>query len=121
MKESIKQITKLCVEHLRNTSKDKGINIKSTDAHELVAAFFGYNTRASMLADKKYPLCNLPIAKLVVLIPSASIDERRTELKGLPLNLGDSNTLCEDIYNYLAYKKYIVATKIWSLHDLIPL
>ena len=118
MKESIKQITKICVKHMREFSENNGINLKSTDAHELVAAFFGYNTRTSMLEDKKYPLSNLPMANLIVLIPSALINDRRCALEGLPSNLQESNLLGEEIFIRLAYEKFIVATKAWSYHDL---
>ncbi len=118
MKESIKQITKICSKHLRTFSEEHGYKLKSTDAHELIASIFGYKSRAAMLADKNCPLSNLSNASLIVLTPSEPIDKRRADLQGLPSGLPDSNTLSEEIYVYLAQNKHIVAKKTWSFHDL---
>lgn len=116
---STKQIAKLCTTHLRNYCKNSGINIKSTDAHELVAASFGYNTRAAMLADEKYPISNLSKAKTILLIASEPVNERRKALKGLPANLQHGSTrLAVEIYEHLAYKNIIVAQKAWSRLDI---
>jgi len=114
----MQEITKLCADHLRAFSSINGIKLKASHAHELVAAFFGYKSRAAMLADTQYPISNLPLAYLIVLRPSDPIDQRREELQNFPSNLPDSNTLCENVFTRLAHEKLIVATKIWSFHDL---
>lgn len=111
-------IIKICAERLRTFSKNHGIKLKPTHAHELAAAFFGYKSKAALYADNRYQISNLPQAKVIVLIPSSPIDERRKNLEGFPTALPDSNTLCEDVFTFLANEKLIVATKIWSFHDI---
>ena len=44
------EITKACADSLRGfTQNNYGIQLKSSHAHELVAAYFGYSSRATIL------------------------------------------------------------------------
>ena len=46
-------IPKLCADSLRSFLSDNhGIKLKSGHAHEIVAAFFGYKSKISLLADE---------------------------------------------------------------------
>lgn len=104
-------ITKLCADSLRAfTQKNHGITLKSSHAHELVAAYFGYKSRAALLADARYPIGNLPQAVIFVMTSDAFIDQRRTELQGLPADLPDSYKLGEGVYVPL------FAGKSWTSH-----
>src|ERR1700749_1999110 len=111
------EITKRCADSLRAFSQNKfGIEIKSSHAHELVAAYMGYSSRAALLADSNCPITNLRQANLLVLTPSAQIKERRKELKGLPENL--PYDLAEGVYLPLYDEKWILH-KIWpNLEEL---
>lgn len=92
-------ITKLCADSLRAFTLDKyGIKLKPTHAHELGAAFFGYPSRNTMLADTKYPISNLHLAQIIIMTPDTFIDQRRKDLGGLPPELPDSYALGEGIY-----------------------
>lgn len=110
-------ITRICADSLRSSSLNKfGIQLKSSHAHELVAAYFGYSSRAALLADTKCPISNLRQAEYIVLTPTAQIKERRNKLNGLPQNLPDD--LAEGIYLPLCDKKWILHT-IWpTLEEL---
>lgn len=62
----MQHITKLCADHLRAFVNDNhGVKLKASHAHELVAAFFGYKSRAALLADTRHPLSNLTSAALI--------------------------------------------------------
>jgi hypothetical protein len=109
------EITKRCADSLRSFSQNKfGIQIKSSHAHELVAAYMGYSSRAAMLADAKCPITNLKQADILVLTPTALIKERRAELKGLPENLPDD--IAEGVYLPLYDEKWILH-KIWPTFE----
>lgn len=111
------EITKRCADSLRSFSQNNfGIQIKSSHAHELVAAYLGYSSRAALLADSKCPIINLRQADILVLTPTATIKERRTELKGLPEDLPDD--IAEGVYLPLYNEKWI-SHKIWpTLEEL---
>lgn len=49
-------IAKLCANYLRTFSNNHGVKLKSGHAHELVASFFGYKSKAAMLADNFSPI-----------------------------------------------------------------
>ncbi|ALL06986.1 hypothetical protein AQ505_16735 [Pedobacter sp. PACM 27299] len=62
------EITKACVDSLRTfTQNNYGIQLKSSHAHEIVAAYFGYSSRAALLADKKCPIGNLKDVEIIIL------------------------------------------------------
>jgi len=89
-------ITKLCADLLRTYVSDKetrekyspisyvpnDIHLKSSHAHELIAAFFGYKSKIALLADKKYPISRLNQAKHIIIpdVPSSIIAYRRDTL-----------------------------------------
>lgn len=66
-------ITKLCADSLRAFAENKyGVKLKSSHAHELVAGFFGYKSKAALLADSQHPLSNLRQAEFIVFDPSTT-------------------------------------------------
>jgi hypothetical protein len=98
-------IIKLCADSLRAFTLEKyGVKLKPSHAHELVPAFFGYSSKNAMLADTKYPISNISQAEIVVLAPTAPIDQRRKNLQGLSLDLPDTYTLAEGVYSGLISK-----------------
>lgn len=112
------KFNKIGADHLRVLSNNLGVKLKASHAHELVAAFFGYKSKAALYADTQFSISSLPQANVIVLRPSAPIDQRRKELQDFPSNLPDSNTLYEDVFTRLILEKVIVTTKIWSSYDL---
>lgn len=95
-------ISKLCADSLRTTSKDTyNIKLKAAHAHEIVCSYFGYGSKNAMLADKKYPINNLNRATIIVMMPDSFIDKRRANLEGLSPKLPDSYTLGEAVYSPL--------------------
>ena len=109
------EITKRCADSLRSFSQNKfGVQIKSSHAHELVAAYMGYSSRAALLADSKCPITNLRQADVLVLTPTAPIKERRAELKGLPEDLPDD--IAEGVYLPL-YEEKGILHKIWPTFE----
>ena len=95
-------ISKICVDSLRNFVHEKyHIKLKAAHAHELVAAFIGYRSKNTMLADTKYPISNLDQAEIIVMSPDDDIDQRRKNLQGLSSELPDSYTLGEAVYTSL--------------------
>lgn len=95
-------ISKLCANHLRILSQNYGVQLKSGHAHELVAAFFGYKSRAAMLADSLFSIENLNKVQILILTPTAFIDERRKLLEGLSSELPHTSFLAEETFVYLA-------------------
>lgn len=112
----MQDITKLCADHLRAFSENYGIKLKASHAHELVAAFLGYKSRAALLADTKYSPNNLPQANIIVLTPTALIEQRRKDLKDLPPELPDPYSLGEVVYTVLLAEKLLINTP-WPTFD----
>lgn len=112
------EITKKCADSLRSFSQDKfGIQLKSSHAHEIVAAYFGYSSRASLLSDSKRPISNLTEAEFIVLTPTAFIKERCKNLQGLPDDL--PHELAEGVYTPFYDEKWITRQSIWpTLEEL---
>lgn len=109
------EITKRCADSLRSFSETKfGIQIKAAHAHELVAAYLGYSSRAALLSDSKCPITKLREADVLVLTPKAPIKERRLKLKGLPENLPDE--IVEGVYKPLVDENWILQ-KIWPTFE----
>gem|GEM_PF-977287 len=114
---AMQQITKLCADSLRSFTQDNfGIALKSSHAHELVAAYFGYCSRAALLADTSCPITDLEKAEFIVLTPTARIKERRKNLNGLPSNLPEN--LAEGIYQPLYNNNLISQPILPTLNEL---
>ena len=113
-------ITKACADSLRAfTQNNYGIQLKSSHAHELVAAYFGYSSRAALLADKQCPIVNLTDAEIIILHPpTLFVDQRLKSLENLPSELPPSDILAEGVYApIVADKKFF--GKIWlGLHEV---
>lgn len=115
----MQHITKLCAGHLRAFTNDNyGIKLKASHAHELVAAYFGYQSRAALLADTEHPLSNLRQASIIVLCPTAPINQRRQNLEGLSPDLPDTYTLAEGAYSGLISEKWVLS-KPWPTYELL--
>ncbi len=100
-------IPKFCADSLRTFSEEKyNVKLKAAHAHELAAAYMGYKSKIALVADKKYPVSNLPQSAIVVMMPDAFIDQRRKNLTGLPSELPDSYTLGEAVYSALFDDKW---------------
>jgi hypothetical protein len=113
MTSSTKHITKLCAQHLCAFVNNHGSKLKSTDAHEIVAAILGYNTRATMLADEKFHLYNLANANIIVMPTIQSIELRLRTLTNLLYNLPSIRTLSDVVYDVLK-SEGLIHVKIWS-------
>lgn len=107
-------VAKLCADQLRSISNNYGIKLKSSHAHELVAAFFGYKSKAALLSDTLASIENIGQAHTFVLIPSAFIEERRKCLIDLPSDLPDTYTLGEEMFTFLTAQKMLVANSFAS-------
>jgi hypothetical protein len=94
-------VSKECADYLRAQYLNQtGNKLKASHAHELVAAFFGYKSRAALRADKANPLRDLKYAK--VLAPNiALLEERRGCLAGLQQDLSTSRSMAIDIAEFL--------------------
>jgi hypothetical protein len=94
-------ISKDCADFLRaQYLSQTGNKLKASHAHELTAGFFGYHSRAALLADKEHPVNDLKYAK--VLAPNiALMEQRRSCLSGLPLDLPSSKALAIAIADFL--------------------
>lgn len=109
------EITKKCADSLRSfVSNQFGIVLKSSHAHEIVAAYFGYSSRAALLADAKCPISKLVQAEFIILTPSAKIKERRNQLNGLPENLPED--LAEGVYLPL-FEENLILRPIWPTFE----
>ena len=86
---------KRCADTLRVFCENQDIKLKASHAHEIIAAFFGYKSKAAMDTDNTCSMDNLSQANIYVLTPSALIDTRRESLEGLPPDLPDTDTLSE--------------------------
>ncbi|BCA95191.1 hypothetical protein TUM19329_15520 [Legionella antarctica] len=107
-------IAKLCADQLRAISNNYGVKLKSSHAHELVAAFFGYRSKAALLSDTLSSIENISRAQIFVLIPSAFTEERRKCLVDLPFDLPDTNTLGKEMFTFLVTQKMLVSNSFPS-------
>jgi len=113
-------ITKLCADSLRTfTLTNYGIKLKSSHAYELVAAFFGYQSRAALLADTKFSISNLRQAEFILTTPSGNfVDLRYKNLQDLSPGLPPSYILAEGFYSALFAEEWIIE-KVWpTFRDL---
>ncbi len=113
-------IPKLCADSLRSFLSDNhGIKLKSGHAHEIVAAFFGYKSKISLLADETYPLTNMDQAEFILLNPPVSfIDQRIQNLEGLAPDFPPSHILAEGVYSVITNNKDFLEKIQPSFHDL---
>ncbi|MGX8726469.1 hypothetical protein [Legionella pneumophila] len=111
-------VAKLCADQLRVISNNYGVKLKSSHAHELVAAFFGYKSKAALLSDTPASIENIGQAQIFVLIPSSFIEERRKCLVDLPFDLPDTNTLGKEMFTFLVAQKMLVSNSFPSWVDL---
>lgn len=103
----LQDIPKMCADSLRNfTQKNFNIKLKATHAHELVAAYFGYQSKNAMLADTKFPISRIGEAKIVIMIPDSEIERRKNSLKDFPSDLPNIYDLGEPIYSSLFLGKH---------------
>lgn len=100
----MQHVTKLCADALRAHLKNPpfNYNLKSSHAHEIMAAFWGYKSKASMNADKQYPISNLTQADIIIVPPNnenvkAVFKQRQNEL-GISSYLFDEI----DVYNIVS-------------------
>lgn len=86
----MQHITKICADSMRSfTLNSYGIKLKAAHAHELVAVFFGYQSKNAMLADPLRPLTNLRQAEFIIFDPT-------------PANTGFADQRLKDFqYKYL--------------------
>ncbi len=121
-------IAKLCADFLKTTvnSQLKNEKLSSSHAHELVSAFFGYQSKIALLAEKKFTLNRLDKAEFY--FPDIPLmDRRRVKMNGLPKELPSSETLARNIAEFIG-KTFEFSTefKIYSslkdyiLDELIP-
>jgi len=112
-------ITKACADYLRDMY-DQNPKLKSSHAHELVAAYFGYSSRAALLADSKFPIENL--GKATLFIPDIELlASRMKELEGLPEAVSNVEKLAEVLTKYIEDQDYFTAD-VWltpSLEDYL--
>jgi len=114
------EITKACADSLRVfTQNNYGIQLKSSHAHEIVAAYFGYSSRAALLADKKCPIDRLTEAEIIILnTPTLFVDQRLKTLENLPSELPASDILAEGVYAPIVADKQFYG-KIWpGFHEV---
>jgi len=108
------EITKVCADSLRAfTQNNYGITLKSSHAHELVAAYFGYASRAALILDRKWSVDYLKDAEVIILNPSVPlVDQRLKVLRDLPSNLPTSEILSEGVYAPIITDKQFVG-RVW--------
>lgn len=113
-------ITKLCADSLRSFLSDNhSIKLKSGHAHEIVAAFFGYKSKISLLADETYPLTKLDQAEFILLNPPVSfVDQRIQNLEGLAPDFPPSYILAEGVYSVITNDKGFLEKIQPSFNDL---
>lgn len=109
------EITKACADSLRNfTQNNYGIQLKSSHAHELVAAYFGYSSRAALIADKECPIGTLKDAELIILNhPMQRIEQRLKTLANLPSGFPSSDILAATIYKTIITNEQL-SEKVWA-------
>jgi len=110
-------ISKLCSDFLRQhlIAIDIG-RLGASHARELTAAYFGYKTHASLLAEKRFPVSDLGLAEL--LVPDVgTLDTRLDTLSGLPDGIPSAWELAQAITGYL--KDYdVFSGKVWVTHNI---
>lgn len=108
-------ITKDCADSLRTfVQNNYDIQLKSSHAHEIVAAHFGYSSRAALIADKKCSVGNLKDAKIIIPnTPILLVEHRLKTLEKLPSGLSASHILAEGIYAPITINEKL-SKRIWA-------
>lgn len=108
-------ITKACADSLRTFAQNNyGIKLKSSHAHEIVAAYFGYSSRAALIADNRFSIGNLKNVEVIVLnTPINLIEQRLKTLEKLPSELLASDILAEGIYTPITTNEQF-SDRIWT-------
>lgn len=97
---------------LKNFGIETGRRDPILHFYETFLAEYDPKLRKGLLADKDYPLSNLRKAEIIVLAPTAPIEERRKNLDGLSPDLPDNYILAEGVYSGLLSEKWIIS-KVW--------
>jgi len=110
-------LQKECADHLRSYYRTlTGNKLKSSHAHELVAAFFGYGTAAALQAEARFPLTGL--GEAAFLIPDLlRMDQRVQQIKDLPADLPTVDDLASTICDFLVETGRFNG-RIWQARDL---
>ena len=104
-----REISKLCADSLRALANEKyGTKLKSAHAHELVAAYFGYQSKNALLADETYPISALAQAEIIVTIPDEFFNKRRMDLHELSADLPGNSDLNQTIHSTLVANKLLM-------------
>jgi len=108
-------LTKDCADSLRTFAQNNyGIQLKSSHAHEIVSAYFGYSSRAALIADKKCSIGNLKDAKIIIPnTPILLVEHRLRTLEKLPSGLPASDVLAEGIYAPITNNEKL-SNRIWA-------
>ena len=106
-------LQKKCADFLRSYYRTlTGNKLKSSHAHELVAAFFGYGTAAALQAETKFPLTALDEAAF--LIPDLLwMEQRVQQIQGLPADLPPVDDLASAICDFLVATDHFTNT-VWQ-------
>jgi hypothetical protein len=110
---SMQTTSKYCADHLRAFAGTQGVKLKATHARELVAAFFGYKSHASLLAETNYLLSKL--AEAQVLVPDIPLMRERSRGLGLPAGLNQIKHLAAELVQCLKQGR-LFASEVW-LYD----
>ncbi len=87
--------------HLKLVAEQKGCNIIHCHAHEIVAAFFGYKSRASLISNKEF---YFSIPENV----TSLIEERIKELSDFPIIRPSSDFIEAELRSFLAAYKEVL-------------
>lgn len=97
-------ITKLCADALRSyvSSRSSISPLKSSHAHEIMAAFFGYKSKIALHADTQHPISNLNQADIIVLPPhneaaNTIFQQRRKDLQINAFDEYDVSNIVSDV------------------------
>jgi hypothetical protein len=103
-----RDISKLCADSLRTLAiEEYDTKLKSAHAHELVAAYFGYQSKNALLADQEHPISALAQAQLLVTMPDEFFNKRRNDLHELSPDLPDNTVLYKAIHSALVSNKLV--------------
>lgn len=109
-------IIKDCADFLRTTYSTNGSKLGAGHAHELTAAYFGYNSGAALRADNTYPVENLGDAAL--LIPDVQrLGTRMGEIDGLPATLPSPYEVASTLTAFLVAQHHF-AGEVWKTDNL---